>query len=659
LNALQAELSTKTTEHGINAAVQVRTEAFEPPLLRKIQDQAAKQNRLSIEMLAAAERRDRMSVKFHTLEADFSVHAVELLRKEQVAVASAIEECGDRRAACLAALDTPAATEVLLQDVLEEAGRLGAEYCDATGLPLPRRYARLRQERQALLHLSRPREEGPAVDLLADALRLRVKELDMEIAALTLVQASLAEEVSELAAYEARKQEYEEMSRGLNEIVMQKRRQKTLQLEFNERSSRLFEARYARIKVLQEAKAKQLNDDEKAEAERLHLIELRKRKKTRFQKLSEAMRKASRRTKDKFVNWRYGINNTMTDQEERMANFIKTRAKASMKGRPQGIAALHITATNAEALLFLAQNEHLKSKGLPYYIKHVMLGGDVWLWAQFSWDNVDFITHLMLNHRDKGHPLHRPEELEKYFEELGEEYEIVQYAGSKAKGAGPVERGLALQIWVARQEGRTKGLLEMVVSASEADEVRFAANDFDRINPQAEQEDAHLMNYGVPAAPQTYLWWRHVLKTVGRAIAPEEQSVNELLVECNKIKVLIEEKPDDPTLQDFLHKLQLKLKDAYEREQEYQANKKLETDPLLSTVEFLALTDDELERFMECFRRVDKEGIGRITMDQFFEFIDLKTNPFFESLFTDSAAVDADGFMEFGDFMKVRPQHLP
>ena len=70
--------------------------------------------------------------------------------------------------------------------------------------------------------------------------------------------------------------------------------------------------------------------------------------------------------------------------------------------------------------------------------------------------------------------------------------------------------------------------------------------------------------------------------------------------------------------------MQLQLKDAYEREREYQANKNLDADPLRATVEFLALTERELERFTAVFRRIDKEGLGRITMDQFFAFIDLK-----------------------------------
>ena len=135
-----------------------------------------------------------------------------------------------------------------------------------------------------------------------------------------------------------------------------------------------------------------------------------------------------------------------------MANFLKTRAKASMKGRPQGIAQLVITATDDEAAKFKLQNDHLSSKGLPFYVQHVMLGGMVWLWAQKSWEQADFITHLQISHAKPGHRLNRADKIKEIYTEIGMEdsIEIIKHAKGK----------IDLELWVVRQEGRTKGVLD-------------------------------------------------------------------------------------------------------------------------------------------------------------------------------------------------------
>ena len=403
--------------------------------------------------------------------------------------------------------------------------------------------------------------------LLRAELALRVRCLDIDLHLIEKIEQSLADEESELAGYDTKRKEYEEGATGLGDIVLRQRQQKSIQLEFTERNRRLYLARYNRIRALQEAKAKQLSEEASAEGERKHLLALAKGKKTPMQKFAERCRKATRRTKDGFVNWRHGIKNTFDEEEERMSNFLKTRAKASMKGRPQGIAALHITTTQEEMFKFEAQNAHLESKGLPYFTKHVLLGGMVWLWAQTSWEAVDFITHIHLSHGKPGHRLNRSEQIKALYDSMGEEYEVVRHRGQPGK-AGANDTPLELELWICRQEGKTKGLLEMVVSSSEAEEVRYAVNDFIKVEPQEEDEESHLLSYGIPAAPGNLLWWRKVPKTIGRAIAPEQQTVNELMLECNKLKKLREDFPDDATLVEFEKGVQQKLRDAYAREKE-------------------------------------------------------------------------------------------
>ena len=198
----------------------------------------------------------------------------------------------------------------------------------------------------------------------------------------------------------------------------------------------------------------------------------------------------------------------------------------------------------------------------------------------------------------------------------------------------------------------TLGLFELSVSSSEADEVRLQFNEFERVQPQEDDVESHLLNYGVPGAPGNHLWYRDTLKTIGSAIAPEELTVNQILVECNRIKKLCDEKPGDETLLKFHKKLVQKLADAYAKEREYQENKKLDRDPLQSTVEFLALNDSELQRFRDHFKKIDKECTGKITLENFFKYIELPLSKFSRSLFTDLDAVDEEDCLEFGDWIK-------
>ena len=57
------------------------------------------------------------------------------------------------------------------------------------------------------------------------------------------------DEIAELSTYEEKRAEYEELSAGLGQIVMNKRKQKSTQFELNERLRRLYLARYGKIKI--------------------------------------------------------------------------------------------------------------------------------------------------------------------------------------------------------------------------------------------------------------------------------------------------------------------------------------------------------------------------------------------------------------------------
>ena len=57
-------------------------------------------------------------------------------------------------------------------------------------------------------------------------------------------------------------------------------------------------------------------------------------------------------------------------------------------------------------------------------------------------------------------------------------------------------------------------------------------------------------------------------------------------------------------LRSKLQDLQIRLDRAYKREDEA---KKIKEQPILYSKEFLALSDEETSKFMECFMAIDKE----------------------------------------------------
>ena len=182
LQALQNEHKAKVLEHSINVAIQVRTEAFEKPLLDKMQVAVEKQARLAREMTAGRIRRERMSIKFMSLEGAFNENAISLVQAAQEMVASMKTKIELHRSICLSAVETPESLLKLFNEVEAESyDRKNTERYEALDLRLPLAYERMDFTIQACLRKNHPREECTPIDRLEDALKLRLRCLDMDL----------------------------------------------------------------------------------------------------------------------------------------------------------------------------------------------------------------------------------------------------------------------------------------------------------------------------------------------------------------------------------------------------------------------------------------------------------------------------------------------
>lgn len=78
-----------------------------------------------------------------------------------------------------------------------------------------------------------------------------------------------------------------------------------------------------------------------------------------------------------------------------------------------------------------------------------------------------------------------------------------------------------------------------------------------------------------------------------------------------------------PTTQDLkrqLKELQLRLEFAYKREDEAAQMKE---HPLDYSKEFLALNDRDVTKFMTYFEKIDADRKGYITLEEFFEYLEV------------------------------------
>ena len=80
----------------------------------------------------------------------------------------------------------------------------------------------------------------------------------------------------------------------------------------------------------------------------------------------------------------------------------------------------------------------------------------------------------------------------------------------------------------------------------------------------------------------------------------------------------------------------------------------LADNPLEGARQLMALSEEEMDRWVRVFRRFDVQEEGSFLLDDFFLSVEvLPNNDFARDLFTSLGATDEEGRVEFGDFLKV------
>lgn len=104
---------------------------------------------------------------------------------------------------------------------------------------------------------------------------------------------------------------------------------------------------------------------------------------------------------------RYQNDIEMDEEEQKMARNLREKSKEGVGSKPEAIRDIRLTVGAAEADFFQRQNDHLQSKGLPFFRRmQRSVGNQIYIWTQTTKNSDLFVTHFELGktlRRDCSH----------------------------------------------------------------------------------------------------------------------------------------------------------------------------------------------------------------------------------------------------------------
>ena len=483
----------------------------------------------------------------------------------------------------------------------------------ALKIPLGAQHLKLQQ----YLAVQKPRTECSSSKYLQFHLEARLIELQQTKDFYEYRRQMLEHEESLVNGFAGKKAYYIECVERYQASLLRMRRQRSFQRELAERKTKIADLRLDRLRMM-----RQTRDDEAAERAAQELLDAERRREEEDQtvgkKIARALKKGIRGARDAVRNLVHNSNAGMTEEENQMAQIVRSKMKQGGGGgkKQEAVRLVAITQGEKETGEFERQNEHLRSKGLPNYQRMTRaLGDQAYLWYQMSFDPVQFITHLELGHKDDKHPDYR-HDLKK------QGYEITTHPK------------VNLVVWTKKDVKRARVVSDFIMSYTEEEETHAIIEGFDKI-------ENSLSEYGLP---DTYLW----VKKVDRMVNSESMGTNSVIQEITKVRQLLKTKPDDASLLTLQSKLADKLQKAHHTEVLNEVS-----NPLQYAVELLNLSEVDLENWVVAFQAMDKDGEGKVHIDKMFEFLGVPYTGVFKEVFHHIDAQDDDNLIEFGDYMRA------
>ena len=89
-----------------------------------------------------------------------------------------------------------------------------------------------------------------------------------------------------------------------------------------------------------------------------------------------------------------------------------------------------------------------------------------------------------------------------------------------------------------------------------------------------------------------------------------------------------------------------KLAQAYKKELQSEI-----TNPLKAAIKLMNLNEDEIEKWLKVFQKIDKKKLGKVALDDVFEYFEETPTAYAKEVFNTLDSTDHKGLLEFGDFV--------
>jgi len=516
---------------------------------------------------------------------------------------------------------------------LEAAREAKAEFERREGAEEDRRASQLQARKKALLlemgtvdrDLARAEDEGADDDEL-DALEDSKQALEDELTNIDRELHSMRERADRRAL--------------LALAAADEARAEAELIEKKELQIRLREDKKAEIVDQMRAKA-EAEDEERAKAEAIAQVEREKEAElqaasglARMGLLDPSLKKHKTGPKAAFTSLKkatslaiYGVEDKKAEQQEtnNMMQSIMRRQKMKM-GACTALRKFKFTVGKDETDLFAERQTELSDNSLPHFVrvkKTVGLHDQIVIWFEQSMDQDEFITDVIIAHPSEDHP--------SYMDLSSKGYTPYSHPKLNSdKGSDP-----GFVIWARKRKDAVYVVSSLEVSYSAKDEQNLEADGYERL-----PENLTTFNFG-----DMYVWVKKINRNAETAVENEETIIQELRAARKELR----KRQDDPILIDRVKGLRLRLEKVKEQSDFRDAYK---DDPLKFAIEFMAITQREVEGWMEHFEKMDTEAIGAVTSTQVLDYLGFRQTKFMHAAFLLLGEPHDGSRMDFGETVK-------
>lgn len=462
-----------------------------------------------------------------------------------------------------------------------------------------------------------PRLCGAAEDVESSFLEVRLIELNLnqKLYKFKLEQSEL--ELEAFLNFDSTRKTCVDVLGHFQHRLLRQRKQRSLQKELEERRLRLEDMRGLRLKTMR-------RDREALNLKKLQEQKLREKKFAKELNDSKTVRQVNKLRKQaqelrrNMIAALLGIEAPPDEETGRMMDALAEFSADNMEDRPRALRKLKFTVGEVETSYFSRQMAMLAEKKLPHFIKHPKsIGRQVSLWFQTTYDAEHFITAVDIGHATKESRLH------KNLTSSG--YEAVEHSGLK------------IVIWVKRDSSKLSAVSAVDFGFSEAEEQMFEMEGMEMIGPNLFEFDL----------PDSSLWLKRIDKVMNKpSKASSAVATNSAISQLQKVREFLVENPASQKMLDMEQRLIEDLKICYKKEEESGID-----DPIKASKRLMALDENELDGWLDCFERLDGEKEGRINVKLIIRALGEKATEAGLEIFRSMHGIDEDGNLEFGDFI--------